>query len=28
VTFSGQELDGVADPGDFGEWMDFSLKTK
>jgi len=28
MTFSGQELDGVADPGDFGEWMDFSLKTK
>ena len=23
-----QEMDGVANPEDFGEWMDFSLKTK
>lgn len=26
LSFSGQELDGVADPIQFGEWMDLSLK--
>ena len=28
ISLSGQEMDGIADPGDFGKWMDFSLKTK
>tara|TARA_B100000767_G_scaffold43827_1_gene37926 strand:- start:7141 stop:7539 length:399 start_codon:yes stop_codon:yes gene_type:complete len=28
IRMTGQEMDGVANPGDFGEWMDFSLKTK
>ena len=28
INMSGQEMDGVANPEDFGEWMDFSLKTK
>lgn len=28
ISMSGQEMDGVASPEDFGEWMDFSLKTK
>ena len=28
IKMSGQEMDGVANPEDFGEWMDFSLKTK
>jgi len=28
IKMSGQEMDGVASPEDFGEWMDFSLKTK
>ena len=28
ITMSGQEMDGIATPEDFGEWMDFSLKTK
>jgi len=28
VTFSGQEMDGIGDPKDFGDWMDYSLKTK
>jgi hypothetical protein len=28
ISLSGQEMDGIADPDDFGEWMDFSLKTK
>jgi hypothetical protein len=28
VTFSGQEMDGIGDPRDFGDWMDYSLKTK
>jgi hypothetical protein len=28
ISFSGQEMDGVASPEDFGDWMDFSLKTK
>lgn len=28
ISMSGQEMDGIADPDDFGEWMDFSLKTK
>jgi|SRR5210317_1297159 hypothetical protein len=26
LSFSGQELDGVADPIEFGKWMDLSLK--
>ena len=28
ITMSGQEMDGIATPEDFGEWMDLSLKTK
>ena len=28
IKMSGQEMDGVANPEDFGEWMDFSLKIK
>ena len=28
ISLSGQEMDGIANPDDFGEWMDFSLKTK
>lgn len=28
IELSGQEMDGTADPKDFGDWMDFSLKTK
>jgi hypothetical protein len=28
LSMSGQEMDGMANPEDFGEWMDFSLKTK
>lgn len=28
IYLSGQEMDGIADPDDFGKWMDFSLKTK
>jgi len=28
ISLSGQEMDGIADPSDFGDWMDFSLKTK
>lgn len=28
VSMTGQEMDGVASPEDFGEWMDFSLKIK
>ena len=28
ISMSGQEMDGVATPEDFGEWMDYSLKTK
>ncbi len=28
VNMTGQEMDGVASPEDFGEWMDFNLKTK
>ena len=28
VRMSGQEMDGKGDPKDFGDWMDFSLKTK
>jgi len=28
INMTGQEMDGVANPEDFGEWMDFSLKTK
>ena len=28
ISLSGQEMDGIADPDDFGKWMDFSLKTK
>ena len=27
LSFSGQELDGVANFDEFGEWMDLSLKT-
>jgi len=27
LSFSGQELDGVANPDEFGQWMDLSLKT-
>ena len=28
ISLSGQEMDGMANSEDFGEWMDFSLKTK
>ena len=28
IKMSGQEMDGIANPEDFGEWMDFSLKIK
>lgn len=28
VIMTGQEMDGMANPEDFGEWMDFSLKIK
>ena len=28
ISLSGQEMDGMASPEDFGEWMDFSLKIK
>ena len=28
IAMSGQEMDGIAKTDDFGEWMDFSLKTK
>jgi len=28
ISMSGQEMDGVATPEEFGEWMDYSLKTK
>jgi hypothetical protein len=28
ISMSGQEMDGMASPEDFGEWMDYSLKTK
>jgi len=28
MNISGQEMDGDANPEDFGEWMDLSLKTK
>ena len=28
IKMSGQEMDGVANPEEFGEWMDFSLRIK
>lgn len=28
ISLSGQEMDGMASPDDFSEWMDFSLKIK